>query len=346
MSKQDDAIREMNRLGGRGEPFLFLVDFSMEESLILTPGEATQRGILFDIAGNTNAPSRPGRGAVTNAAIGTAAAIGTGTGTGPVREFVFRKFPLPFTDYRRAFDAVQGEIAEGNTYLLNLTFPTRIQTDLDPVEIFHAGPAKYRILVPGRFVCFSPERFVRITGGTISSCPMKGTIDASAPDAEAAILADPKELAEHTTIVDLIRNDLNLVATGVTVERFRYIDRVSTNRGVLLQVSSLITGRLGGDYRQRLGTILFSMLPAGSVTGAPKKKTVDIIRSVESGPRGFYTGVAGYFDGEERDSGVLIRFIETTGEGMFYRSGGGITAQSDAESEYRELTGKVYVPAL
>ncbi len=342
MSKRDDAIREMDRLGGRGEPFLFLVDFPTEESLILTPGEATRRGILFDIAGNTNASSRPGQGAGTDATIGSDAA----TGAGALREFEFRKFPLPFADYRRAFDAVQAEIAEGNTYLLNLTFPTRIQTDLDPVEIFHSGPAKYRVLVPGRFVCFSPERFVRISGGTISSCPMKGTIDASSPGAESSILADPKELAEHTTIVDLIRNDLNAVATDVAVERFRYIDRVSTSRGVILQVSSLITGRLGGDYRRRLGTILFSMLPAGSVTGAPKKKTVDIIRRVESGPRGFYTGIAGYFDGKDLDSGVMIRFIETTEEGMCYRSGGGITAQSDAESEYRELIGKVYVPAL
>ncbi len=324
MSKRDDAISTMNRLGALGEPFLFLIDFEMEECLVLEPENATRKGILFDIAGHSNAVPRPRRAG----------------------NFVFEKFPVPISDYHRAFSAVREEIAEGNTYLLNLTFPTKIQTDLALEDIFHAGPAKYRVLVPGRFVCFSPERFVRIGDGMISSCPMKGTIDAAVPGAEAAIIADPKELAEHTTIVDLIRNDLNLVATDVTVERFRYVERISTNRGGILQVSSLITGRLSDDYRGRLGSIIFSMLPAGSVTGAPKRKTVDIIRRVESGARGFYTGIAGYFDGETLDSGVLIRFIEATKEGMLFRSGGGITAQSDAESEYRELTSKVYVPAL
>ncbi|HLF14790.1 MAG TPA: aminodeoxychorismate synthase component I [Bacteroidota bacterium] len=324
MSKKDDAIREMNRLGGRGEPFLFVIDFDMEAPEVLTPSGASDRGILYDIGGATNARLQQAR----------------------ETPLTFRKFPLPFADYRLAFDAVQAELGNGNSYLLNLTFPTRIETDLGLGEIFHAGPAKYRLLFPGRFVCFSPERFVRISDGVISSCPMKGTIDASAPDAEAAIMENPKELAEHTTIVDLIRNDLNMVSTGVKVERFRYIDRISTNRGEILQVSSLITGRLPGDYRERIGTILFSMLPAGSVTGAPKKKTVEIIRRVEAGPRGFYTGIAGYFDGTTLDSGVMIRFIERTNEGMYYRSGGGITAQSDAESEYDEMVGKVYVPAF
>ena len=88
------------------------------------------------------------------------------------------------------------------------------------------------------------------------------------------------------------------------------------------------------------------MLPAGSVTGAPKEKTVQIIRETEPFERGFYTGICGYFDGESLDSAVMIRFIEKTDNEMVFRSGGGITARSDASSEYLEMIDKVYVPVV
>lgn len=104
---------------------------------------------------------------------------------------------------------------------------------------------------------------------------MKGTIDASIPDAAQAILADPKETAEHYTVVDLLRNDLGMVAERVEVKRFRYIDTLRTNRGDILQVSSEIVGTLPEDSFSRMGDILFRMLPAGSVSGAPKRSTLD-----------------------------------------------------------------------
>jgi para-aminobenzoate synthetase component 1 len=324
MTRKDDAVERMNRLGAAGEPFIFIIDFAMEHPEVLTPAEAAARGILMDIGAWTNAPSLPPRAG----------------------RFTFTREPVAYADYRRAFDAVRDELAAGNTYLLNLTFPTKISTDLTLEEIFRMSAARYRVLVPGRFVCFSPERFVRIAGGVISSCPMKGTIDAAVPGARDMILADPKELAEHTTIVDLIRNDLNAVATAVEVERFRYVENISTNDGDILQVSSLITGRLPADHRRRIGRILFDLLPAGSVTGAPKRKTVEIIERTEPVARGYYTGVAGYFDGRTLESCVLIRFIEQTPDGIVYRSGGGVTIMSDPESEYAELVRKVYVPAL
>ena len=144
--------------------------------------------------------------------------------------------------------------------------------------------------------------------------------------------------------MDLIRNDLSRVSTGVRVTRFRYIDRIQTNRGDLLQMSSEITGELQAGYRQRLGEILFSLLPAGSVTGAPKEKTVEIIRATESYSRGFYTGIFGYFDGHSLTSAVSIRFIEKTDSGLVYKSGGGITALSNLQDEYDEMVKKVYVP--
>jgi para-aminobenzoate synthetase component I len=101
---------------------------------------------------------------------------------------------------------------------------------------------------------------------------------------------------------------------------------------------------LSPNYLSQLGDIIFAMLPAGSVTGAPKKKTLEIIENAENYDRGFYTGIAGYFDGQNLDSCVLIRFIENEKGQLFYKSGGGITAQSNANDEYQELIDKIYVP--
>jgi para-aminobenzoate synthetase component 1 len=200
------------------------------------------------------------------------------------------------------------------------------------------------LLFENRFVVFSPECFVKIEDGIISSYPMKGTIDASIPSAEEIILNDEKEMAEHITIVDLIRNDLSIAARDVHVEKFRYLEKIETNSKNLLQVSSKIVGLLEPNYNERIGDIIFSMLPAGSISGAPKKKTVEIIQYAEQTKRGYYTGIFGYFDGRNLDSAVMIRFIEKTNKGLIYRSGGGITFMSNVNSEYQELIDKVYVP--
>ena len=171
---------------------------------------------------------------------------------------------------------------------------------------------------------------------------MKGTIDAGIPHAKEVLVQDKKEIAEHVTIVDLIRNDLSQVAANVTVTRFRYVDTLKTNGKILLQTSSEIKGKLPEKYL--LGDLFTALLPAGSVSGAPKEKTIEIIRQAEREDRGYYTGVFGYFDGSMLDSGVMIRYIEKTGKKYFYRSGGGITTQSVVDSEYQEMIDKVYVP--
>jgi len=232
----------------------------------------------------------------------------------------------------------------GNSYLVNLTCATKIETELSLLEIFFRSHARYKLLMPNKFVVFSPETFIRISKGVISSYPMKGTIDAQLPNAESILLGNPKELAEHHTIVDLIRNDLNLVAKKVHVEKFRYTEEINTNFKRLLQVSSRITGILPPDYAGHIGDILFRMLPAGSVTGAPKKRTVEIIREAEIYERGYYSGVFGFFDGSTLDSCVMIRFIEENDEGKVFKSGGGITFRSLVDEEYQEMIDKVYVP--
>ena len=178
----------------------------------------------------------------------------------------------------------------------------------------------------------------------IYSYPMKGTIDASLPDAEEQLMKNEKELWEHNTIVDLIRNDLSMVSKDVELTKFRYIDRIKTHKGELLQVSSEIRGRLAESWKANLGEILIKLLPAGSISGAPKQKTLELISEAEKMERGYFTGIFGIFDGKELDSGVMIRYIEQNKDGLQFRSGGGITGHSQMENEYQEMIDKVYVP--
>jgi len=95
-----------------------------------------------------------------------------------------------------------------------------------------------------------------------------------------------------------------------------------------------------------LGSIITQMLPAGSITGAPKKSTVEIIDRVENYDRGYFTGIFGVFDGNSFKSSVMIRFVQKQGDELYYKSGGGITIDSDMEAEYAELQEKIYVPVL
>jgi Anthranilate/para-aminobenzoate synthases component I len=312
----------MNNLGSRRIPFLFIIDFLMKTPIVLPFNEVDNRSIVYDIQGVCNFTSKQT----------------------PDTRTVLTKFPIPYERYATAFEHVARNIRDGNSYLLNLTFPTRIQTHLNLHEIFFLSAAKYKLLLEDRFVVFSPEPFVRIHDSVISSYPMKGTIDASIPNAQHVILNNEKERAEHTTIVDLIRNDLSMVATNVHVESFRYVEHIATNEKNLLQVSSKVSGSLPLNYRDHIGTILFTMLPAGSISGAPKKKTIEVILESEQYDRGYYTGVFGYFDGNTLDSGVMIRFIENIGGVLYYKSGGGITSLSKPEVEYQEMIDKVYVP--
>ncbi len=318
-------LREnMNSLGRKGTPFVFIVDFDQKESLLFPVDTIDPEYVLYDINGFSNKPE------------------GIETVSGGKIEL--RKSPVSYKVYKEVFEKIHRSFIAGNTYLLNLTFPTPVRINMSLREIFYYSAAKYKLFYNNEFVVFSPEPFVRINDGIISSYPMKGTIDAGLPNAEKLILENEKELAEHITIVDLIRNDIGIVARDVRVEQFRYIERIETSEKVLLQVSSKITGRLPNDYSRKIGDIITSMLPAGSITGAPKKKTVEIIKKAEIYSRGYYTGIFGYFDGNRLDSGVMIRFIERQGEGFRYKSGGGLTIYSDPVSEYEELKDKVYIP--
>jgi para-aminobenzoate synthetase component I len=321
---QEETKVKINDFAQKEVPFLFVINASMTQAIVCSPNEAYREGIFFNFNGITNLHEKPN----------------------DHPEITFELFPPGFETYENAFRKVQSHFKRGDSYLLNLTFPTEIRTNLTLQQIYQYSDASYKLLFRDQFVVFSPEIFIRIEDGIIRGFPMKGTIDASIQGAELVILDDRKEFFEHNTIVDLIRNDLAMVATGINVNRFRYIDRLHTNRKDLLQVSSEISGILPVDFLSHLGDIIFTLLPAGSVTGAPKEKTVQIIQDAEPCDRGFYTGICGYFDGRSLDSAVMIRFIEKTINGMVFRSGGGITALSNVTDEYSELIDKVYVPVV
>jgi para-aminobenzoate synthetase component 1 len=322
---KEETIRLMNQYGSEGTPFVFLISFTGEQNMVLLPADTAGQGFYMEMPGLEN-PALPGDPAE------------------PIESLVFHKMPIDRDRYRRAFSRVTGQILYGNSFLLNLTFPTAIDTNYTLEDIFRESRAPFKLFIRDELVVFSPERFIQIRGNTISSNPMKGTIDATVPGAHARLTSDLKEDAEHNTIVDLIRNDLSTIATHVRVRKFKYIERLRTHQGELLQMSSEITGKLPAGYEKNLGSMLFRLLPAGSITGAPKMKTLEIIREAEQYERGYYTGVFGHWDGKCLDSAVAIRFIEQDGEKLVFKSGGGITFRSRCDQEYEEMLNKVYVP--
>lgn len=320
MSK--DLIKEkLNKFGSLKEPFLFVLSYDLSkfyiQKLSLLPSSIK---FEFDSKETKNR----------------------------IQEALLEKFPINFEQYKIKFDLLQEEIKNGNTYLCNLTAKTKIKTSLSLDEIYELVQSKFKLRFQNEndnFVCFSPERFIEIKENKIFTYPMKGTIDASIPNAKEIILKDIKEMAEHTMVVDLLRNDLGIIASNVKVDKFRYIEKINAGDKKLLQVSSQISANLENNWNERIGDILTSLLPAGSITGTPKKKTVEILEKLEDYNRDFYTGIFGVFDGKNLDSSVMIRFIEEDIEkNKFYKSGGGITCDSNALNEYQELIDKVYLP--
>ena len=136
--------------------------------------------------------------------------------------------------------------------------------------------------------------------------------------------------------------DRSMVADCVMLDEFQRIDYLQTNTKNLYAMSSEISGKVKPKFQNKIGSLLKTLLPAGSILGAPKPKTLDIILEAEDYERGFYTGIAGYFDGENLDSCVMIRFIEKNGENLTFKSGGGITHLSKLADEYQEMKNKIY----
>ena len=313
---------KMDELAAKKTPFFFVVDFKMEHIEVYEVEELDNAGILVDFP---NFKSFLPQNFLE-------------------KSLVLKSHPETLEEYQPGFEIVQNNLKTGNSYLTNYTRKTKIECNLSLKEIFFLAEAKYKVLYKDEFVFFSPETFVEINNQKIATHPMKGTIDASTENAIEVLKNDIKEKAEHYTVVDLLRNDLSMVADEVKVDEFQRIDFLKTHQKNLYAMSSEISGNIKPEFQNKVGSILQTLLPAGSILGAPKKKTMEIILEAENFDRGFYTGVCGYFDGENIDSCVMIRFIEKENDQLYFKSGGGITHLSKMEDEYQEVKNKIYVP--
>lgn len=316
------AFDLMDSLAESRTPFFFMINFMMDEVVVAKETELSNYGLSVDFQNFKSSPKQLNKNTKVD----------------------FNSSPEPFKTYELGFKKIQDEIHLGNSYLTNYTCRTGLETQMTLEDFYHSAKAKYKVLWKDHFTFFSPETFIEIKNNRIYTYPMKGTIDAAVPDAESLLKNDPKEKAEHYTVVDLLRNDLSMVANDVKVDEFQRIERLHTNNKDLLAMSSVISGSLKNQYHSRIGSILKLLLPAGSILGAPKPKTLEIVLNAELVPRGWYTGVAGWFDGNDLDSCVMIRFIEQHEGKLYFRSGGGVTHMSKAEDEYLEMKNKIYVP--
>ena len=317
-----EKFQELDELSEKKVPFFFMIDFLMGNVLIFNEQALKSKKILVDFPSFKNAESKISKKS----------------------EILWKSHPKSKENYQKGFEIVKNHLKRGDSYLVNYTCETKIETNLSLEDIFHQSKAKYKVLLPEKFTFFSPETFVEIRNQQIFTHPMKGTIDASVPNAVEELKNSVKEKAEHYTVVDLLRNDLSMVADWVTLDEFQRIDYLQTSNKNLFAMSSEISGKVKPEFQNNIGSLLKTLLPAGSILGAPKPKTLEIILEAETYERGFYTGVAGYFDGENLDSCVMIRFVEKKGENLTFKSGGGITHLSKLADEYQEMKNKIYVP--
>ena len=267
-------------------------------------------------------------------------------------------------DYLHAVGEIQAAIARGDTYQINYTTRLQLQSYGHPAQLYRRlrQPVPYAALAhlpdhkqqPGWTLSFSPELFVNIASdGLITTEPMKGTapvLGDGGDEARAqALHADPKNRAENIMIVDLLRNDLGKIATtgGVRVPAPFQVRRF----GSVWQMTTAIEAQ--AKPHTSAADIFRAAFPCGSITGAPKRMSMQIIDALETSPRGLYTGSIGYLKpcpsglGFEGALNVVIRTLQLKplSDGLYqgtYGVGSGIVADSEAEAEYIECQWKAH----
>ncbi|MCW2759578.1 MAG: anthranilate synthase component family protein, partial [Nocardioidaceae bacterium] len=264
----------------------------------------------------------------------------------------------PPPSYVRAFERVQEHLHAGNSYEVNLTYRDRVRSDIDPetayLRLRAASPAPYAgYLRHGwrdgdvHLLSSSPERYASIDRErTLVARPIKGTTPRGATPEEderlrRLLTEDPKLRAENLMITDLLRNDLALVCDVGTVEVPGLMEVES-----YASVHQLVT-TVRGRLRPEVGSVdaVRALFPAGSMTGAPKRRTMEVIDEVEADPRGVYAGAFGWLSADGRaDLGVVIRSLVAVPRAGRWDytlgTGGGITVRSDLLEEWRETTWK------
>jgi anthranilate synthase component 1 len=262
-----------------------------------------------------------------------------------------RKFRSNLTQagFEKAVNTAKGYIKAGDIIQVVLAQRLETETPTDPFEIYRAlrfiNPSPYMFyleLEDLRVIGSSPETMVRLTGGTIELRPIAGTRRrGSTPEEEreleADLLADPKERAEHIMLVDLGRNDVGRVAKIGTVEvnELMAIERYSH----VIHIVSNVRGKLAADKTSF--DLFVSAFPAGTVSGAPKIRAMQIVSELEPQKRGLYAGAIGYFGyNGNLDTCIVIRTIVMKGKKVYVTAGAGIVADSDPALEYQETLNK------
>lgn len=267
---------------------------------------------------------------------------GTVTTTPPEASFTEAEFAA-------RVDACKEYIASGDIYQIVMSVLFRGRSDVAPFEVYRA----LRLLNPSPYMFYfefgdlkvvgsSPEALVKLNGDVASLRPIAGTLPRGADTAtdlanENALLADPKEAAEHVMLVDLARNDLGRVATAgsVHVDPYRAIERYSH----VMHIVSGVQGQLASDFDQF--DLFAASFPAGTLVGAPKVRAMQIIEEMEAVGRGLYAGTAGYFGlGGDMDQAITIRTLVFSGDEYSFQAGAGIVADSVPANEYREVLAK------
>jgi para-aminobenzoate synthetase len=254
--------------------------------------------------------------------------------------------------YRTAFEAVQEQLYAGNSYEVNLTYREQLSS-CDPLTAYlrlrATNPAPYAGLLSHRgthLLSSSPERYATVgRDGWLETKPIKGTTPRGVtPDEDeelrAHLAGDPKNRAENLMIVDLLRNDLSMVCEvgSVSVPSLMAVESYPS----VHQLVSTVRGRLRADV-STIGA-LRALFPAGSMTGAPKLRTMQVIDEVEATARGLYAGAFGWICADGRaDLGVVIRSLYGAPDGSWWLgTGGGITVRSDADEEWAETLWKAH----
>ncbi|MGH7828630.1 MAG: anthranilate synthase component I [Candidatus Binatia bacterium] len=251
--------------------------------------------------------------------------------------------------FQAAVQKAKDYIVAGDIIQVVLCQRLETQTRADPFEIYRAlrfiNPSPYMFyleLEDLKVVGSSPETMVRLTGDTIELRPIAGTrrrgaTPAEETELEAELLSDPKERAEHIMLVDLGRNDVGRVAQvgSVEVNELMIIERYSH----VIHLVSNVRGKLAPDKSSF--DLFVSAFPAGTVSGAPKIRAMQIISELEPERRGLYAGAIGYFSfNGNLDTCIVIRTIVMKGKKAFIHAGAGIVADSVPETEYQETLSK------
>lgn len=251
--------------------------------------------------------------------------------------------------YDKAFDTVKEYLVSGDTYQINLAMPFKCSDDLtniSPLPLlskFNGRHACYIKLKSRTIFSVSPERLLHINGQSLITSPIKGTAARSSNELDdrtnaEELVASVKNRAENLMIVDLLRNDLSVHALPHSVKVEKLFE-LESHHNVHHLVSTIIATLKPGTP---IKSALLDTFPGGSITGAPKKRAMEIINEIEAEARGAYCGSFGYIDDRGNcDFNILIRTIEAKKEGAACWGGGGIVIDSECDSEYQEIFNKI-----